>query len=77
MGWVDRVDVYVNKEAGMFRKGITESWAHSLDEFATAKFSGLSGHSAHPFKALRDKWVARVGWLVGRGVHAMEEEEEL
>ena len=78
MAWVGRVDAYVNKEGGMFGMEVVKGWERTLDEFANAKVHNSSGIESG-FRAVRDRWVAQVGWLVGRGVsqHAMEEEEEL
>ena len=70
MAWVDRVDSHVNKEGGMFGMEVVQGWERTLDGFAAAKIEGENGE----FKAIRDKWVAKVGWLVGRRVvYAMED----
>ena len=76
LAWVDRVDAVVNAEGGMFRDKTVLEWARGLDEFAeahkgAAEWAGM--------RAVRDRWVARVGWLVGRrqAVGGMDMEEEL
>lgn len=59
--WVNRVDEVVNRQHGMFGKEVVESWERGLDEFAQAKGNGLEA-----MQAVRDQWVSKVGWLVGR-----------
>ena len=59
--WVDRVDQAVNREGGMFGQEAVRSWERGLDEFAQAKGSGLDA-----LRDVRDQWVSKVGWLVGR-----------
>ncbi|THH11751.1 hypothetical protein EW146_g7940 [Bondarzewia mesenterica] len=59
--WVDRVDEMVNKEGGMFGGETVRGWERDLDEFARAK-----GHGLEALREVRDQWVSRVGWLVGR-----------
>ncbi|KAK0478236.1 hypothetical protein IW261DRAFT_1482482 [Armillaria novae-zelandiae] len=59
--WVDRVDAVVNREGGMFGSETT-TFAGSKDE-----------RCAVAMRSVRDTWVAKVGWLVGRTMqHAME-----
>jgi hypothetical protein len=68
--WVDRVDEVVNRQAGMFSGEVARGWDKTLDEFADKGGSGM--------KEIRDKWVAKVGWLVGRRIVVnMDEDEEL
>jgi hypothetical protein len=68
--WVDRVDEVVNRQAGMFSGEVARGWERTLDEFADKGGSGM--------KDIRDRWVAKVGWLVGRRVMVnMDEDEEL
>lgn len=64
--WVDRVDQVVNREGGMFGSETVRSWERGLDEYAQAKDNGLE-----VLRQIRDHWVVKVGWLVGR--QAMEE----
>lgn len=59
--WISRVDSVVNREGGMFGEETVRHWARALDEYATAKDNGLEA-----FVSLRNRWVAAVGWLVGR-----------
>ena len=66
--WVDRVDRVVNREGGMFGQDVVRSWERGLDDFASA---ATRANGSHPLKEVRDRWVAKVGWLVGR--QAMEE----
>lgn len=67
--WVDRVDGVVNREGGMFSLEAAKGWERSLDEFAEKDVS---------MKEIRDLWVLKVGWLVGRRpIVNMDEDEEL
>ena len=59
--WVDRVDEIVNRQGGMFGKEVVGSWERGLDEFAQVKDNGLD-----VMRDVRDQWVSKVGWLVGR-----------
>ncbi|KAF9787303.1 hypothetical protein BJ322DRAFT_1002767 [Thelephora terrestris] len=59
--WVERLDEVVNRQAGMFGGETVNSWERTLDELAEAKGNGLE-----IFRQIRDTWVAKVGWLVGR-----------
>lgn len=59
--WVARVDAAVNEEGGMFGSETVRNWEQRLDEFA-AKDSQF-GQS---MRGIRDQWIGRVGWLVGR-----------
>ncbi|KAI0375270.1 hypothetical protein BV20DRAFT_1009523 [Pilatotrama ljubarskyi] len=59
--WVDHVDAFVNMHGGMFGRETVQSWERGLDEFAQAKASGME-----VMKEIRDRWVSKVGWLVGR-----------
>ncbi|KAK0208091.1 hypothetical protein DFS33DRAFT_409687 [Desarmillaria ectypa] len=67
--WVDRVDTVVNREGGMFGNETVTTWARSLDDFASSK----DERCAAAMRSVRDIWVTKVGWLVGRTMqHAME-----
>jgi len=66
--WVDRIDETVNKHGGMFGEETALGWKRALDEFAEAK-----GHGLEALRHVRDQWVTRVGWLVGRIVQPMME----
>ncbi|KAI9060566.1 hypothetical protein FKP32DRAFT_1668058 [Trametes sanguinea] len=59
--WVDCVDATVNVQGGMFGRETVQTWERGLDEFAQAK-----GNEMEMMKEIRDRWVAKVGWLVGR-----------
>lgn len=76
LAWVGRVDAVVNTEGGMFRDETVRGWERGLDEFAEAN-KGVDGWVG--MKEVRDRWVAQVGWLVGRRavVGGMDMEEEL
>jgi hypothetical protein len=69
-GWVNQLDEVVNKQAGMFGMETVKSWEKALDEFAQSK-----GHGLEVFREIRDTWVTKVGWLVGRRAeYGMEDE---
>ena len=59
--WVDHVDQFVNRQGGMFGRETVATWERGLDEFAQSKVHGLE-----MMKEIRDLWVSKVGWLVGR-----------
>jgi hypothetical protein len=61
--WVARVDAAVNQEGGMFGSETVRNWEQRLDEFA-AKDSQFG----QAMRGIRDQWIARVGWLVGRTI---------
>jgi len=71
VAWIDRIGEVVNHEGGMFGGETVRAWERTLDGFADAR--GPEGWNV--MKDIRDRWVAKVGWLVGRNVlHPMEEE---
>lgn len=71
--WLDRIDAAVNREGGMFGSEAANTWSRGLDQFADVKVEGWE-----VMRQLRDAWVSRVGWLVGRRlVQTQEMEEEL
>ncbi|KAH9898134.1 hypothetical protein C8Q73DRAFT_834192 [Cubamyces lactineus] len=59
--WVDNVDATVNMQGGMFGRETVQTWERGLDDFAQAK-----GNEMEMMKEIRDRWVSKVGWLVGR-----------
>ena len=67
---MDRLDVIVNREGGMFGRETVNSWVKGLDDFAESK--GPEGF--HVMKELRNRWVSKVGWLIGRVPHHPMEE---
>jgi hypothetical protein len=70
LAWVQRVDVVVNSEGGMFGSETVQEWIQRLDEFAGTK----SPECSQVMQNIRSAWVAKVGWLVGRsGPQAMDE----
>lgn len=70
MAWIDKVDEVVNRQAGMFGSETVRSWERGLDNFADSKVSEVSSF----MRVVRDRWVSKVGWLVGRMIQqAMEE----
>lgn len=68
--WVTRVDMSVNKEGGMFPAGLVQGWADQLDKFATQTQYPLGVQ----MKTVRDNWVHRCGWLIGRNFVAMDDD---
>lgn len=60
--WVDKLDVTVNQQGGMFAGDVVRSWERGLDTFADAR--GAEG--AEVMRSVRDLWISKVGWLVGR-----------
>jgi hypothetical protein len=61
MAWIDRLDVVVNQEAGMFGQETVRNWERVLDEYSQSGGPGLE-----VFRSIRDRWISTVGWLVGR-----------
>jgi hypothetical protein len=70
--WVDRVDEVVNRQGGMFGSETVRGWERGLDELAETKLEGPDGGQF--MRDVRDRWVAKVGWLVGRMVQQPMEE---
>jgi hypothetical protein len=69
--WVHRVDEMVNRQGGMFGSETVRGWERDLDNFAEHK----APETGNVMREIRDMWVSKVGWLVGRHEHhAMEEE---
>ena len=68
--WVNRVDDVVNREGGMFGSETVRSWERVLDELAERKES----EGANVLRRVRDSWVSKVGWLIGRTVQQPMEE---
>ncbi|KAG5221632.1 Tethering factor for nuclear proteasome STS [Salix suchowensis] len=60
--WVERVDEIVNRQRGMFGRDTVLQWERTLDEYATAK----GPEEVQIFRDIRDQWIVKVGWLVGR-----------
>ncbi|KAJ6604571.1 hypothetical protein DFH09DRAFT_1018783 [Mycena vulgaris] len=60
--WVNKLDVSVNQQGGMFAEDIVRSWERSLDAFADTR--GTEGVDV--MRSVRDLWISKVGWLVGR-----------
>jgi hypothetical protein len=60
--WVNRVDDLVNRQVVMFGQAEAENWERALNEYAEAK-----GHELEGMREVRDRWVAKVGWLAGPG----------
>ncbi|KAH9982556.1 hypothetical protein BGW80DRAFT_1263806 [Lactifluus volemus] len=67
--WVEHVDDVVNRQAGMFGEETVRGWERVLDEFADVKGNGLD-----TLREIRDSWIAKVGWLVGRVGQTMMED---
>ncbi|KAH7340427.1 hypothetical protein B0J17DRAFT_651307 [Rhizoctonia solani] len=76
--WIDCLDVEVNRNGGMFSAEAVREWERSLDELT--KESPSAGHIGN-MQLVRDKWIEKVGWMVGRtvpkGSDMTEEDEEL
>ncbi|KAF8168191.1 hypothetical protein B0H34DRAFT_50590 [Crassisporium funariophilum] len=60
--WVDKVDELVNRQAGMFGSETVRGWERGLDDMTEAKVLDVSD----VMRSVRDTWVLKVGWLVGR-----------
>lgn len=59
----------------MFGGETVKSWEKGLDEFADTKVPVEGWES---MREVRDRWVGKVGWLVGRRMATgMDMEEEL
>ncbi|CAE7199112.1 unnamed protein product [Rhizoctonia solani] len=63
--WIDCLDVEVNKNAGMFSAEAVREWERSLDELTK---EGPSVGQVGNMQPVRDKWIEKVGWMVGRTV---------
>ncbi|KAH9487017.1 hypothetical protein JR316_0001083 [Psilocybe cubensis] len=61
--WVDKIDEVVNREGGMFGRETVTGWERALDAMVDAKAPGVS---EEVMRGIRDSWVSKVGWLVGR-----------
>jgi hypothetical protein len=70
--WVERVDAVVNREGGMFGIEVVRSWEKGLDEFVSRS---SQSDASRAMREVRDRWVTKVGWLVGRNAHYPMEEE--
>jgi hypothetical protein len=68
--WVDNIDTIVNKEGRMFGSETVRGWERVLDELAGTRAVEIST----AMRPVRDKWVAKVGWLLGR--HAPQAMDE-
>lgn len=67
--WVDRVDQTVNKDGGMFGGETVGGWMRGLDDSAQA-----GNEWGEAMRAVRDQWVTKAGWLVGRSEQQPMEE---
>ncbi|GAB1517460.1 hypothetical protein RhiTH_000508 [Rhizoctonia solani] len=74
--WVDCLDVEVNQNGGMFSAEAVREWERSLDELTK---EGPPAAQIGNMQPIRDKWIEKVGWMVGRTVPSSmsEEDEEL
>ncbi|CAE6440051.1 hypothetical protein ACGC1H_004702 [Rhizoctonia solani] len=78
--WVGCLDVEVNQNGGMFSAEAVREWERSLDELTK---EGPPAGQLGNMQPVRDKWIEKVGWMVGRtvpkdlGLHMSEEDEEL
>ncbi|RDB29267.1 Tethering factor for nuclear proteasome STS1 [Hypsizygus marmoreus] len=60
--WIMKVDETVNRQGGMFGSETVRSWERILDEMGDGKGTEVS----NMMRNVRDLWVSKVGWLVGR-----------
>ncbi|KAJ7103613.1 hypothetical protein B0H15DRAFT_224452 [Mycena belliarum] len=60
--WVHKLDASVNREGKMFPEDTVRTWERGLDAFAEAH--GAEG--VGEMRSVRDLWISKVGWLVGR-----------
>ncbi|KAJ7630859.1 hypothetical protein FB45DRAFT_916761 [Roridomyces roridus] len=60
--WVEKLDILLNHQGGMFAGETVSSWERGLDAFAGAR--GFEG--AELMRSVRDLWLSKVGWLVSR-----------
>ena len=67
--WVEHVNDVVNRQAGMFGGETVRGWERVLDEFA-----GVKGNGLEALREIRDSWITKVGWLVGRVGQTMMED---
>lgn len=93
--WLNRIDGHVNRSGGMYGEEAARTWERGLEEMVAAEDrdvkdgvvvalageSGGPGTSAgpRPMRALRDAWVVKVGWLIGRNrtvQDGMDEDED-
>ncbi|KAJ1310233.1 hypothetical protein OPQ81_006975 [Rhizoctonia solani] len=78
--WIDCLDLEVNQNGGMFSAEAVREWERSLDELTK---EGPSVGQIGNMQPVRDKWIEKVGWMVGRSVpkdigsNMSEEDEEL
>jgi len=82
VAWLDRIDEHVNRSGGMYGEEAVRAWERGLDEMVASEDrdvkDGLSvtvdmstlglGEMLppRPLRALRDAWITKVGWLIGR-----------
>ncbi|KAG9087460.1 hypothetical protein FS749_002899 [Ceratobasidium sp. UAMH 11750] len=77
--WVDRLDIEVNQNGGMFSGEAVKEWERTLDELTK---EGPPPGQRGNMQPIRDKWIEKVGWMVGRvvpkdlGISNMAEEDE-
>lgn len=59
--WVHKLDETVNQQGGMFASEVVRTWERGLETFANSQ-----GEGADAMRSIRDLWIFKVGWLVGR-----------
>ena len=73
--WVSKIDEDVNKWGKMFRGEDAQAWERGLDELVAAEenVGPIDGATTNliGMRAIRDRWIERVGWLVGRRAGSM------
>ncbi|KAF8344344.1 uncharacterized protein EI90DRAFT_3029343 [Cantharellus anzutake] len=97
VAWLDRIAEHVNRSGGMYGEETVRTWERGLDEMVASEDrdvkDGLSvtidpsslgpGEviPQRPLRTLRDAWITKVGWLIGRRsrsvLDGMDEDEEL
>ncbi|PFH50800.1 hypothetical protein AMATHDRAFT_60453 [Amanita thiersii Skay4041] len=60
--WADKIDQVVNRQGGIYGSEAAQSWERGLTALAEVK--GFEGSTM--LRELRDKWVAKAGWMIGR-----------
>ena len=82
VAWLNRIDEHVNRSGGMYGEEAVRAWERGLDEMVASEDrdvkDGLSvtvdvstlgpGEVVppRPLRTLRDAWITKVGWLIGR-----------
>ncbi|KAH7104655.1 hypothetical protein BKA62DRAFT_692934 [Auriculariales sp. MPI-PUGE-AT-0066] len=65
--WIEQLSLAVNQQGRMFAQSLVQDWVNRLDAFANHTHAALG----QDMRAIRDMWVQRVGWLIGRSTFSM------